>query len=368
MANLFKSFLNSAPKPTLAQLTQQLKEELADLESSGEALKVTINSFFDLISQSEEKEVNEAIRSLSDLFFLDEESRSTTAMMICGYLIEQGHNPQLISDRIIEKLTYLTESAYPFYLTFKAVYNSESEDESSNVLENLKEKYWEEMTDAIISWNAIEEQYTPAVSVFSLDYSQCLIAKNTLKHITEMAVHNQGCYWLQMLFDVLHNAPILVIEPSTQLGFIGKVSGVVDNFQLQALLMDSFPQKGPYHARLTQTQADVFKGIGPQSQNGSMVCYWNMYNWQATTKELSLPDIKQYSSSTHWIWGEGKPADIQVLDGYRVILLGEASYSRSTNLQRTFNHLKANLMIEKELNSTEVHNWLSRMYNQTINN
>ncbi|MDJ1484716.1 hypothetical protein QNI16_29725 [Cytophagaceae bacterium YF14B1] len=369
MANLFKSFLGGSSKPTLTQITEQLKEQLTDLESTGEVLKTTISSFFDAVTKAQEEEVNISIRSLSDLFFMAEESRSTTAMMICGYLIEQGYDPQLVSARIIEKLAYLTESAYPFYQKFKIelakqspVTDDEESDEEDGyeLLEELKEKYWDEMTDSIISWNTLEQQYTPAVSVFSLDRSQCIIAENTLEYIGEMAEYNQGCYWLNKLFEVLHHEPIVIIEPSTSTGVIGYMSGVVDNFQLQALIMDIFPHKGS--PRISKAHADLFKGIGPQSLDGSMVCHWNLYNWPVLTEQLSLPDATDYSTSTYWIWGEGKPADIGVLDGYRIVLLGETSYQRSTNLQRVFNHLQADILIEKELTTTEVRNWLSRMY------
>ena len=40
-----------------------------------------------------------------------------------------------------------------------------------------------------------------------------------------------------MLFEVKFNEPVLVIDLETNKGIIGRMSGVVDNFQLQLLLM-----------------------------------------------------------------------------------------------------------------------------------
>ena len=73
-----------------------------------------------------------------------------------------------------------------------------------------------------------------------------------------------------------------------------------------------------------------------------------MYDWSAVQQNLELSDHTYIGSSNTWIWGEGKPEDIPLFEGYRVILLGKMSYERSWRAQRMFDNLKAELKIEKK--------------------
>jgi hypothetical protein len=55
------------------------------------------------------------------------------------------------------------------------------------------------------------------------------------------------------------------------------------------------------------------------------------------------------------------PADIPKFEGYRVVLLGPASYPRTWGSQRTFLNLRARLDCEQRLSAEEVQTWLQRM-------
>jgi hypothetical protein len=66
------------------------------------------------------------------------------------------------------------------------------------------------------------------------------------------------------------------------------------------------------------------------------------------------------SLSHTWIWNEGMPADIPVLDGHRVLLLGPASYSRQWKAQRMFLKLPARLTADL-LSEDDVARWLERI-------
>src|SRR2546423_1566882 len=81
---------------------------------------------------------------------------------------------------------------------------------------------------------------------------------------------------------VLDNESIVAIEPATMLGVLGRISGVVDNFQLNVLLMDGFPKSGFFaRRRVPQRVADVARGVGPQQTNEMVTSVWNLYTWQA---------------------------------------------------------------------------------------
>ncbi len=367
MPNFFQSLLRNGKLSDFSGITHTLKHSLRDESIAQEEIQKAINVFYEALPKASHADIVTANDSLSELFFLKEEARCTAAMMICGNLLEKGYHSTLATDRIIEKMTYLTESAYPFYQAFKAhlsAHQSLEQDEEFDefeLLDSLKDSLWDDLSDAIISWNVLEEQYIPAVSAFSLNGDARKLAKAAIKYVEDYAEYNTGCLWLNKLFQVLFNESILVIEPDTQLGFVGKISGIEDNFQLHGLLMDAFPAKSKGQARITPTQANVFKGVGAQTQDGSVIGTWNMSDWRAAKDNLAVSMKK----SDFWIWHEGIPADIPKWKEWRVILLSKPSYSRGMSLQRTFSHLKASIQIEKELTPVQVVDYLAQMADVT---
>ena len=165
-----------------------------------------------------------------------------------------------------------------------------------------------------------------------------------------------------LMLTVSENEPIVVIDPQATAGILGRISGVVDNFQLNVLLMDGFPKSGLFaRRRVPRRVAEIARGNGPQQSNDIVTGVWNMYTWQAIESALTLPDAGDQGSSDFWIWNEGIPEDIPVFEGHRVILLGPASYPRSWQSQRMFNNLQASLEIEQKLTKDEIHNWLKQM-------
>ncbi len=364
--------LGGAKKRDFIEITQRLKQHLADSEASDETIQKSINDFYEAYPKATAIEVNEAMQSLSKLFFLPDEERSTAAMMICGNLMEKGYYAKEVSDEVIEKMAFLTESAFPFYEAFKAEYekrvvpNSGEDDteefEVFEVIDSLKDSLWDEIPDAIISWNVLEKQYIPAVSVFSLDIKAYDKAKKTIKFVTEFAPYNSGCDWLSELFSVLFDESVLVIEPETSLGFIGKMSGVADYFQLQGVLMDVFPQRNSTQPRISEAHANVFKGIGPQQlSENSLAPSWSMYYWQAITDELLLPEGDHLSNREYRIWYDTALVNIPEFEGFRTILLGKPTIPVGIGLQRVFGHLKASIQVDKELSAEEVTSLLYRM-------
>lgn len=137
------------------------------------------------------------------------------------------------------------------------------------------------------------------------------------------------------------------------------MTGIVDNFQLHTLLIDVFPLEGLFpRRRIAKQIVDVANGHGPQQARDTIIGTWNLYNWTAVQANLKLPAP---DSSPHWIWGEGRPEDIPVFEGHRVVFLGPPSYTRSWRLQRTFLRLSAEIQRSRTLNKCEVTAWLQRM-------
>src|SRR5262249_26054005 len=158
----------------------------------------------------------------------------------------------------------------------------------------------------------------------------------------KISSHHAAGHWLRFMLSVLDDEPVLVLEPETQLGILGRISGVADNFQLNVLLMDAFPRPSIFvRRRVSQSVVDIARGVGPQQSDEGVLGAWNLYTWKALTSAGRLPDAKSLGGDKHSIWNEGVPDDIPVFEARTVILLGPPSYTRTWRAQRLFNKLAA---------------------------
>jgi hypothetical protein len=165
--------------------------------------------------------------------------------------------------------------------------------------------------------------------------------------------------FLHSVFSIVVNEPFVILEPSTRQGILARVSGVDINFTLNMLIMHSFPgPDGAPRSRLSTKAAGVLDG-SDQCVNEMVLGSWNLYNWQALSPDGALP-VGQ-SNTEHWIWNEGKPTDIALFEGRRVVLLGPPAYCRSWPAQRTFAAARPQLIVEQALAVHEVDGWLERI-------
>lgn len=342
--------------------TNSLVANARSSTSTDAELNAVAQSFFDAISTVSRDEANAALRTLSQHFNLANPSRSGFLALICGTLIERGCDPLAIAAPLTERLAILLKSSVELANTCA---EQSTDSEGDDPIENFEQKRARNaatMEEQNAAWEALHQFWRPAIVVYSLDAQ----ARSSARHLRTLAAqisefHDAG-HWLALMLAVLDDEPLVAIEPQTRLGIVGRISGIVDNFQLNVLLMDGFPNPGLLRRRrVTQEVAAIANGKGPQQSGHTVTGVWNLYTWKAIGPGLTLPDANDYGANDHWVWNEGCPDDIPVFDGHRAVLLGPASYPRSWQSQRMFNHLAANIEIERKLTKDEVSDWLKRM-------
>jgi hypothetical protein len=212
------------------------------------------------------------------------------------------------------------------------------------------------------AWQALDSFWQPALGIYLASPLVRAAAHDLAQPAATIAPHHEGGYWLKQVLLVPDREPLLVIEPATHLGIRARMSGIVDNFQLNVLLMDAFPHSGWLSRRRVSKRAvEVARGEGPQQTGDTITGAWNLYTWQAIMPGLRLPDPSDHGARSCWIWNEGAPADIPAFEDYRVILLGPPSYERNWQNQRIFDKLPASLAVDQVLDKSEVQDWLTRM-------
>jgi hypothetical protein len=218
-----------------------------------------------------------------------------------------------------------------------------------------------EMPEASEAWERLQAVWPGAIAVLCADPEGRAEAADLLEDALALADVHEAAGWLVALLHVLHAAPFVAIEPATGTGVVGLMSGVVDNFQLNVLLMEAVPWSG--QRRVSRAAAATARGEGPQQTKETVNGVWDLYSYAALGPDGSLPepcaDPDEPPDET-LILDEGMPADIPELDGHRVILLAPTAYERSWRAQRMFANLPAAL--EREvLDADGVAGWLERI-------
>lgn len=218
-------------------------------------------------------------------------------------------------------------------------------------------------SDAEQARATLAARWPEVVTLCSIDPGARAALSDLREAVAAFANRNEWAEWISLILGVLDRAPIVVIEPASELGVSGRMSGVVDNFQLQTLLMGAFPEPSGTAAsgreRISRSALTVAQGEGPQQSDEIVTGVWNLYTY-AALRAGELPGPDDPSERDTWIEGEGLPADIPVLDGHRVILLGELGEERSWSSTRTFPQLKASLELEA-LEPERLEAWLARI-------
>ncbi|MFC8723938.1 hypothetical protein [Streptomyces bacillaris] len=147
---------------------------------------------------------------------------------------------------------------------------------------------------------------------------------------------------LSYALQVLDDEPLVVLHRPSATGYLLRLSGIGDNFQLHTLLADALIGGGHVAGRAPSPQevAVCRETPGQVETAGSF--------------ELVAPDGGR-------IWNEGTPADIPVVDGVRLLVLDEPSYARSWPAGRFFPGMRGDLILERALEPEETERWFARV-------
>ena len=310
-------------------------------------------------------ESREALAMLASGLNALEPEPAGVASRIVGAMIEAGHDPQparaamlgalqttlpLCASMVDEARAEVGEPDPELDLNDDAI-DEWLADQHAHALNEVAGR----RPSALEAWQRLHEIWPGAIALLSVD-PPARAEAGDLAEVAEKIeeVHEAGG-WLRAMLTVLDEEPYVAIEPATRTGIVGRMSGIVENFQLNTLLMDEFPRDEP---RVSKNAVAVARGSGPQQIDETVTGVWNLYSYGALLPGGELADAADRDYADTWIWNEGMPADIPVLDDHRVILLGPASYERTWPAQRMFLKLPARLTAEL-LSESELDAWLA---------
>ncbi|WP_242885158.1 hypothetical protein [Actinomadura litoris] len=150
--------------------------------------------------------------------------------------------------------------------------------------------------------------------------------------------------WVNGLLRVLDDETLIVLHRPTGSGYRLTIGGIGDNFQLHTLLaatliggghIDGTPPDPEWVAAATDGQPRPVGGIEGR---------------------FNLVD-----GHGEWIWNEGRPADIPLLDGHRVIVLDPPPYPRAWDTGRVYPLMRPTITLDHVLTPDEAAGWTARI-------
>jgi hypothetical protein len=245
--------------------------------------------------------------------------------LLAGAIVETGGDPAdlppVIYDRILEWFTAAAARPEP------------ANDKEAETFQLLPEAFYR------------FEQAAMAALSRSAELRRSLPQKAAIQ--SQVRHYEQRYGFTNRMLSVLEDAQVVVLHPLTNRGWICRVDGISDNFQLHALLLDAFAGDGPDGIPGTRLAPEVARAAkdGPPS-DASISSTWQLAQWTAL-----LPDrtINPDHDAGGWIWNEGYPAEIEPFEGARVILIGPSTYTRSWDAGRMFPGLRASFTVEGRL-------------------
>ncbi|MER8187819.1 hypothetical protein [Kitasatospora sp. NPDC094015] len=138
---------------------------------------------------------------------------------------------------------------------------------------------------------------------------------------------------LTAALSLLDDEPLLVLDRVGGAGFRLRMSGIADNFQLHTLLAGVLIGGG--HLPGTAPSPDAvaaYLGTGRSDRRPAVTGSFNLV-----------------AADGSWIWNEGTPRDIPVVDGIRLLVLDPPSYPRTWAAGAMFPAMRAELVLEEVL-------------------
>ncbi|WNZ07083.1 hypothetical protein [Streptomyces sp. 11x1] len=158
-----------------------------------------------------------------------------------------------------------------------------------------------------------------------------------LRTVEQASGHDFKCLAYALL--VLDDEPLVVLHRPSGTGYAMRMSGIGDNFQLHTLLAGVLVGGGHVDGRAP-------------SEREVAVCR-DAPGQVPTTGAFNL-----VTPGGEWVWNEGTPSDIPVVDGVRLLVLDPPPYERTWPAGRFFPRMTGELVLERVLDADETRAWL----------
>jgi hypothetical protein len=276
--------------------------------------------------------------------------------VLCGALVELGAQPDPLIGPVADGVAAGLRHADGFRAAWHAAKAGEElpdpeEGQIEAAVQAIEPVAGEEAYSLAEGWYALGAWVMPATTLLqqSKDVRAAFPRRAELVDIAGRLLDDRAdldC--LIGLLELLDDETLIVLHRATSRGYQVKINGVGDNFQLHTLLMGAL--SGPVEEGLLGDLKVDPRWIAVATDAP-------MERFEGTVAgRFNLVDA--YGK---WIWNEGKPADIPLLEGVRVVVLDPPPYVRGWSNIRKFPMLAGTLTVERPLSPREATSWMAKV-------
>ena len=192
---------------------------------------------------------------------------------------------------------------------------------------------------AISGWWTLPQWEMAAVAMLS--YKQ---VRSTLRDRAELLAladrvgRSGDLRCLRYALKVLDGESLIALHRETRTGYLLRMTGIADNFQLHTLLAGALVVPGHVPGRAPSAREIA-------------VC--RDVEVALSERPPAVGTFNLVSPDGSWIWNEGTPSDIPVVDGVRLLVLDPPPYERAWPAGRFFPRMRADLVLERVLSPEE---------------
>ncbi|MFG2768870.1 hypothetical protein [Streptomyces sp. NPDC048350] len=260
--------------------------------------------------------------------------RAVTAVMV-GACVERGADAVACAPAVFAGAREAFEAAEVFCERWAATGGGDLPGHEDG---DLTEAHVERVGyDAVVGWESLPQWEMACVAMLNAKaVRRGAGGKAELRAVVERVREASGDPFkcLAYALDVLDDEPLVVLDRKSGAGFAVRVSGIGDNFQLHTLLADALIGGGH------------LPGTAPSPEAVAM-CR-DQPGMTSTTGSFNL-----VGADGEWIWNEGNPSEIPVVDGVRLVVLDPPPYERSWPAGRFFPGMTGELVLERVLPGNE---------------
>lgn len=284
-------------------------------------------------------------RRLADL--LDEVPPGVRANIanVIGAYAQTSADAVACAPRILANLAKTLDHAREFAERWKATTDDDLPDpETTDVDEAMLDQFG---LRPLMAWWTLANWISPALAVLQHREVRKLFGRKGCEMLSERhnALAEVSGRWhkeLAYMLLILDDEPLVALHRETGTGYRLRMSGIGDNFQLHTLLADALI--GGQH----------LPGEPPSAEAVAM-CR------DVEGQVLTVGSFNLVAPDGTWIWNEGTPADIPVVEGTRLLVLDPPPYQRNWPAGRYFPFVPADLVLERVLTAEETAAWFTHV-------
>ncbi|MBB2947737.1 hypothetical protein FB565_007508 [Actinoplanes lutulentus] len=346
-------------------------QEVAGLYAAADSGDLTsfqtqIPQLWRAVAQAEPSEATEVLERITGLFERVPRPAAAYLAVVAGRLVDRGAAPGTLPGVLADALVEILELATGFVTAWRRALGSsaplpagdgEQQDFDAAVValtrsSRLPWRRGSTVDEAVAlagAWFTLGEWQTPVVALLHSREVRADFPRRPeiTALITRLREDRHDLQGLRNLLAILDDEPLIVVHREQRRGYRVRISGVGDNFQLYTLLADTLigdPGQG------------LLDGDRPEP------------SWvaAATTGPADAADqidarFQLTDGDGQYIPLEGRPADIPLSRGSRVIVLDRVAVSRSWDVGRRHDCAAPEVRLDEILTVDEVDRWLSQV-------